>query len=99
MGPDTVIRRAPDLAQRVFEGEMLVITARDGMLHRFNEVGTFIWRLLDNAMTVEAMVTAISEAFSGFDPVKNWGDIERFLDELRQKKLIVAAASDAGNRR
>lgn len=87
----TVLCRAPNLAQRLFEGELLVITARDGMLHRFNEVGTFVWELLAKAVTVDAIVAAVAHAFGGFDPEKNRGDIERFIEELLHKKMVVAA--------
>jgi hypothetical protein len=52
MNKKALITKAPRLAQRVFEDRMLVITVQNSKLHRFNEGGTFIWRLLDEPQSV-----------------------------------------------
>jgi hypothetical protein len=88
IGQESIVARAPNLAQRLFEEEMLVITANDSMLHRFNEVGTYIWSLLEKDRTVHDILVSIEERFEGFDKKQNQGDILRFLEELRQKKLV-----------
>jgi hypothetical protein len=86
------ICRAPNLAQRLFEEEMLVISSRDSMLHRFNEVGTFIWGQLEKAMTVRDLVADVADHFGGFDSKRNRSEIEVFLTELEKKGLVKFSA-------
>jgi hypothetical protein len=88
ISPDSTVCRAPNLAQRLFEEEMLVISSRDSMLHRFNEVGTFIWGQLEKAMTVNELLTAVANRFEGFDLKRNASEIETFLAELEKKGLV-----------
>jgi hypothetical protein len=85
---NSTICRAPNLAQRLFEEEMLVISSRDSMLHRFNEVGTFIWGRLEKAMTVNALLAEVADHFEGFDLKRNSSEIETFLAELEKKGLV-----------
>jgi hypothetical protein len=89
---NSTICRASNLAQRLFEEEMLVISSRDSMLHRFNEVGTFIWGQLEKAMMVSDLMAAISDRFDGFDPKRNAIEIKTFLAELEKKGLVKISA-------
>jgi hypothetical protein len=82
------VRRAPNLAQRLFEEEMLVITASDSMLHRLNEVGTYIWGLLEKDRIVSDILLLIEERFEGFDKAINSREILSFLQELEKKGLV-----------
>jgi hypothetical protein len=86
--PESTICRAPNLAQRLFEGQMLVISSRDSMLHRFNEVGTFIWAQLEKTLTIRALCSAIGDRFEGFNPTRNQSEIAAFLAELEKKGLV-----------
>lgn len=86
--PGDTVSRHDNLAQRLFEERMLVITAQDSMLHRFNEVGTFIWQLLDQPKTVGEISGALMEHFDGVDEKKLNADVAAFLEELRRKNLI-----------
>jgi hypothetical protein len=92
--PDDIIIKNPNIAQRLFEERMLVITAKDSMLHRFNEVGTHIWQILDNNLSVKEICNSIKENFEGFDPIKDYNDIISFLDTLEKKHLIMISKSD-----
>jgi hypothetical protein len=88
LSPLDVVSRATRIAQRLFEERMLVITAQDSQLHRFNEVGTFIWQLLEKSMTVGAICTAVEEHFDGFDAGKSFQEISDFLVSLEKKKCV-----------
>ncbi|MBN1129587.1 MAG: PqqD family protein [Chitinispirillaceae bacterium] len=88
IAPDSVVARAPGLAQRLFEERMLIITSRDSMLHRFNEVGTFIWGLLEKPRHIAEIVEAIAARFDGFDKKKNRAEIVAFLAGLAEKGLV-----------
>jgi hypothetical protein len=86
--PGSIVERAPNLAQRLFEERMLVITSRDSVLHRFNEVGTFIWQHLEKPRVVTEIAQAIASRFDGFDEKKNRSEVETFLGVLEKKGLV-----------
>ena len=88
LSPAAIVSRSTRIAQRLFEERMLVITAQDSRLHRFNEVGTFIWQLLERPMTVETICKAIEEHFDGFDAGKSFQEISDFLVSLEKKKCV-----------
>jgi hypothetical protein len=67
---------------------MLVITAKDSMLHRFNEVGTFIWQLLEKPMTAGAICTAVGRHFDGFDANEHSAELLLFLEALEKKGCV-----------
>ncbi len=85
---NAAIVRADNVAQRLFEERMLVITPRDSMLHRFNEVGTFIWQLLETPKTADEICEAIKTQFDGVDEEKLTDDITVFVEKLLEKKLV-----------
>jgi|GEM_PF-1439825 hypothetical protein len=88
LSPNDIVSRSTRIAQRLFEERMLVITAQDSQLHRFNEVGTFIWQLLEKPMTVDEISKAVGKHFDGFDPKKSLQEISDFLISLEKKKCV-----------
>jgi hypothetical protein len=88
LSPDDIITKSPGMAQRIFEEKMLVITAKDSMLHRFNEVGTFVWSTLDNAMSLNELCGSVENNFKGFDRKKSQKEIVGFLLTLEKKNLV-----------
>ena len=93
--PGSIVERAPNLAQRLFEERMLVITSRDSVLHRFNEVGTFIWQILDKPLAVREIFNRIQAHFAGYDEKESQKEIYVFLEGLKKKGLI-SIQKDAG---
>ena len=94
LSPDDIISKNPKIAARLFDERMLVITAGDSMLHRLDDVGTFIWSLLDERMSVNKIVEAVGEHFRKFDRVKNAPEIIVFLDTLEKKGMVLISKSD-----
>lgn len=85
---DTVVQ-STRVAQRLFEGSMLVITAHDSMLHRFNELGTYIWQITDKPRTIEEIGKSICKHFDEVDENKMYSDLFCFLSTLSKKQLIT----------
>lgn len=77
------------VAQRLFEGSMLVITAHDSMLHRFNQVGTFIWQCMEKPVTIEEIGQAIMDHFDLVDENTMYQELYTFLSSLYEKELII----------
>jgi hypothetical protein len=92
---DTVSRSAK-IAHRLFEDRMLVITAKDSMLHRFNEVGTFVWQLLEKPQTVGAICAGVASHFDGFIKAKHSSDLHCFLEALEKKRCVEILRQEGG---
>ena len=86
---ETKIERVKNVAQRLFEERMLVITPKDSLLHRFNEVGTFIWQILDTPKTVEEIYKKVKEHFEDADDEQVFEDVTDFLSKMEEKKLVT----------
>jgi hypothetical protein len=84
----SIISRTTNIAQRLFEQHILVITPKNSMLHRFNEVGTFIWQQLAIPKSVGELCGAIMEHFTGVDEKQLEHDIVVFLSKLMENKLV-----------
>jgi hypothetical protein len=89
LSPNDIITKNPKIAQRLFEERMLVITAKDSMLHRFNEVGTFIWSIIDKPLSIQEIYNSIEEHFNGFDLKKSSQEILDFIQTLEKKGLVT----------
>jgi hypothetical protein len=83
-----IITKNPKIAQRLFEERMLVITAKDSMLHRFNEAGTFIWKAIDKPLSIKDICNSLDNNFNGFDVKKSLQEILEFLEALEKKNLV-----------
>lgn len=83
------IIRSENVAQRLFEEQMLVINPKDSLLHRFNEVGTFIWQILETPKTVEEICEKVKEHFKDADEEQVFKDVTGFIAKLEEKKLIT----------
>jgi len=85
------ISRSDGLAQRMFEERMLVITAKDSKLHRFNDAGTFIWNQLERPKSVNELLAGLVDHFSNIDAGQGKEDLLKFLEGLHRKGLIIVA--------
>jgi hypothetical protein len=88
LSPNDLITKNTRIAQRLFEERMLVITAKDSMLHRFNEAGTFIWTILDKPISIKEICKALEENFNCFGAQKNYKEISDFITALKEKDLV-----------
>jgi hypothetical protein len=86
------IKTIDKVAQRLFEERMLVITPQDSTLHRFNEVGTFIWQTLENPKTIEEIISRVSDHFDCDEKDQVDRDVVKFIDKLARKKVVEVIA-------
>ncbi|MCU0610585.1 MAG: PqqD family protein [Candidatus Eisenbacteria bacterium] len=90
---DKVVTRNKDVAWRVIEGEAILISAEDSMLHSLDDVGTRIWELSDGANTVGAITKLICEEFE-VDEAQAQTDVVEFITNLSSDKLRLLLLSD-----
>lgn len=75
-------------AQREFEGQMLIVTSSDSRLHRLNNVGTFIWMMLETPTLFSTVIAAIGQNYADFDQNSDSDCVAQFLLLLSKKGLI-----------
>ncbi len=84
----TVLRRG-ELPFQVLADETIVVHPRTHEVHVLNPTGSRIWALLDAPRPVSALLAALEEEYDGpADLVRQ--DVERFVEELLERRLVVA---------
>lgn len=72
---------------RVMDGNAVVITPHDAVLHTLNEVGTFIWSRADGTRTVEQIVGELVTAFA-VGPEDATRDATEFIEACVKRGLM-----------
>jgi len=86
----TKVRRKSDVASRNIAGEVIILSAKDSMLHSLDEVGSVIWDLLKEPRTAEEIVSALLDQYQ-VDRATLEKDVLEFLNTLLERKLIATA--------
>jgi hypothetical protein len=77
----------PGLAERIIDGEALIVNAEGGEILVLNEVGAFVWTLLDGSHDVASIVRRVLDEFD-VDPATARNDVEAFLSSLRARQAL-----------
>ena len=79
--------RSDDLAWRTVDDEMIAIDVRDSTYLTANDSGALLWAALAAGTTRDALAERLVTAY-GIDTEKAEADVDRFLDELRERGLL-----------
>jgi hypothetical protein len=83
------IARSRDIAARVLDGEMMIMSARDSTLFNLNEVGTVIWQAADGATSLEDIVARKVCVEFDVEPAEALKDAEAFVRELAEHGIML----------
>lgn len=78
----------PDVAFRIIDGEAVVITPKDGVMHTLNRVGTVLWAKLETRPTREQLVDSLVDAYEVKRATAR-KDVDGFVEELESKGLVL----------
>ena len=96
MLPDTAtIAAIPDQTSVDLEDEAAILHLKSGVYFGLNEVGAFIWRLIQQPHTVGDVRAAILAAYE-VSPEQANQDLHALLSELRQHDLIDVRDAEPG---
>jgi hypothetical protein len=84
----SVVSRSGQIAQRLFEEQMLVITVEDSKLHRFNETATFIWQCIETPKRVGEIIDAVGEQFDIDNEKESAVEVKHFIEAMAEKGLV-----------
>lgn len=78
----------PKAAARVIQGEAMILTPHDSVLHTLNPVATRVWELLGEHRQLDALVEAIVSEFE-VAPETARADVEQLIGELTERQILV----------
>ena len=84
------VARPKEVAWRMIDGEAVIVTPADSMMHSLNEVGTRIWELMDGNRTVADIAAALQAEFE-VDDKRVKADTVWFVECLAKKGLVTTA--------
>jgi hypothetical protein len=70
------------------EGLAVVVVPERREVHQLDEVGTFVWSLLESPRTLDDLADAVAAEFE-VDPPRALQDLKPFLDSLSSKGLLA----------
>lgn len=82
--------KSPDTAHQIIEGEAVIITPGQMMVHVLNVVGSKIWDLADGERNIEDIAKILAEEFDvSYETALK--DAVEFTGDLTQKEIMFFA--------
>ena len=99
MDRETTYARETDLVTRTIAGETIIIPVSGTVcdldsIYTLDEVGSFIWGLLDGRTAAGEIAEALGRAYE-VEPDRAAGDLEEFLGSLQAASLIRTMSGPA----
>jgi hypothetical protein len=94
--PPIYLSRSREIAARVLDGEMMIMSARNSTLFNLNELGTIIWQAADGVTPLDKIVA--EKICQEFDVEQNEAlrDAEGFVRELAEHGILVISDQPIG---
>lgn len=83
----STLKIADNVLFQEVDGEAVLLSLDEGCYYGLDELGTRIWKLLDQDLDNEQVVAAIVEEYD-VAPDQARRDLDRFLGDLEQSGLI-----------
>lgn len=91
IGPDTILRRRPDVRYRIVAPEAVVIRQSVPEVMVLNAVAAEVLERIDAKTSVAALLAALGSLYE-VDPQKLEGDVLAFLAELLEGGVVEEVA-------
>ncbi len=88
MNNSEVFLRNEGYIWRVIDGETIIMSPFGDKLYALNDVGTFIWELLDGSRTINDIVNSILEDYDTEENIA-YRDTIRFIEKLLENNMLV----------
>jgi hypothetical protein len=85
-----LVQRNPGLVTSNIDGEIVMMSVDNGEYYGLDEIGSRIWDLLENTISVENLVEKLTEEFE-VEKGDCMNDTIEFLKELLSKNLILVS--------
>ena len=84
-------KHSPDVVFRDLDGEAVILDLASGTYFGLNEVGTLVWRMIEEGRNAAEVVEGIAAEYDA-DRETIARDVQRLFDELSARHLIVNSA-------
>ena len=81
----------PLLAWREIEGEVVIISPQDSLLHELNATASFVWKHLNGERDAEAIAQLVAAEFD-VTPEQALADTQELLAQLAERRLLWVTA-------
>ena len=88
------IIRNPKLAWRAIDGETVIISPEDSLVHELNETASLIWKHLEGKTLQEVAERVSAEYEVSLEAAR--ADVDELVNALEQKRLVLLAAEAKG---
>lgn len=86
-------KHSPDVVYRDLEGEAVILDLASGTYFGLNEVGTRVWRMIDEGRDAAEIVDIVATEYQA-DRGTIAQDVARLLNDLSARRLIVAGGAE-----
>jgi hypothetical protein len=87
-------QKNPALAWREIDGETVIISPGNSVMHELNDTGSFIWKQLDGQRSA-AEIAALLRAEYNVAPETALADTEALLELLAGQHLVLPAVGES----
>lgn len=87
ISPETHIRRRPPVLSTEVEGEAVMMDMEQGLYFGLDEIGTDIWRRLEEPVTVGELVADLSQSYAADSDIIE-RDVSALLVRMAEHGLI-----------
>jgi hypothetical protein len=81
-------QKNPILAWREIDGEIVIVSPNDSVLHELNGTGSVVWKQLDGRRPAAEIAARLAEQYD-VSVEDALGDIETLLAELASRRLLI----------
>ncbi|PIW44712.1 MAG: PqqD family protein [Zetaproteobacteria bacterium CG12_big_fil_rev_8_21_14_0_65_54_13] len=85
-----VVRRNPEIVHSDMDGETVMMSVNEGSYYGLNGVGSQIWELLEQEMSVDAICTELLGHFD-VEEKQCCSEVLAFLEEMSTSNVIEIA--------
>ena len=83
-----------DVAAKMVDGEAILINVTNGMYYSTDQVGGFVWSMIENQQGLEDIVAAVAQHYVVEEGVVS-ADIAAFTNSLLDERLVVSCDTPA----
>jgi hypothetical protein len=84
----SMLIKNPILAWREIEGETVIISPEESIMHQLNSTGSFIWNQIDGRHSAEEIAELLTREYEVPLPTA-LADTRELLEQLAAKKLVA----------
>ncbi|MBV9079837.1 MAG: PqqD family protein [Elusimicrobia bacterium] len=89
------LRRPPDVVWRQIDEYGVLLNVTTGDYCEVNELGLFVWRQLDDELSLDEIARRVAAAFESA-PADVASDVEEFARGLEKRRMLVISERSPG---